>query len=199
MLVDDQDHRLAVPTVWATDRAGGHEAARHLIAHGRMPLATIAGPRSSRGGIERLAGVRAALREAGLPIDERLEAEGDWTREGSEAAMIELLDACLGLRGGFAANDLMAFGAIHALVASGRAVPGDVAVVGSDDIPPAALTTPGLTTVRQPRYEMGRAAARQAPSGIDDGSALVAGTAVYPTTLVVRESCGARPATGERR
>ncbi|HEU5434600.1 MAG TPA: LacI family DNA-binding transcriptional regulator, partial [Thermomicrobiales bacterium] len=158
-LIDDRDLVPAVPRVWATDRAGGEAAARHLVALDRLPAATITGPLSTVGGRERLAGFRQALAEAGDELDPSRVREGDWTIAGGRAAMRSLLSDHPDLRAVFAANDLMAIGAMRAVVDAGRRVPDDVAIVGYDDIPFAAQMIPALTTVRQPLAEMAGAAA----------------------------------------
>lgn len=90
----------------------------------------------------------------------------------------------------FACNDLMAFGAITALAGSGLSVPGDVSVVGFDDIALAAYFNPPLTTVAQPRLEMGRAAARILSERMRDGTLPRRRPVLMNTTLVVRRSSG---------
>jgi DNA-binding LacI/PurR family transcriptional regulator len=137
------------------NRQGGRRATRHLLEAGRRRVATIAGPEDMPPGIDRLDGYREALREAGLGADAELVAQGDFTSEGGAAAMEELLAACPDIDGVFAASDLMAAGALGVLVATGRRVPEDVALVGYDDSPIAAATQPPLTSVRQPIEEMG--------------------------------------------
>jgi LacI family transcriptional regulator len=189
-LIDDQDFAPAVPRVWATDRAGGYGAGRHLVGLGRLPAAAIAGPLSSIGGRERLAGFRQAFAEASAPFDPSLTREGDWTIASGAAAMRSLLAARPDLRAVFAANDLMAIGAMRAIVDAGRRVPADIAVVGYDDIPFAAQMIPALTTVRQPLADMARAAAA-AVLDAAAGRPWEPDPRLFATNLVVRESCGA--------
>ncbi|CAA9297951.1 MAG: hypothetical protein AVDCRST_MAG77-5373 [uncultured Chloroflexi bacterium] len=142
---------------------GGYEAVRHLIARGHRRVALIAGPPVSGGALPALpakaGGYRQALDEAGIPPDLTLIAEADYTREGGAAAMQRLLALPNPPTAVFAGNDLMAIGALAAARRAGLRVPEDLAVVGYDDIPEAAVTTPALTTVAVPKYEMGRAAA----------------------------------------
>ncbi|MEU9833907.1 LacI family DNA-binding transcriptional regulator [Streptosporangium sp. NPDC048047] len=162
------------------DNAGGAErAVRHLLERGRRRIAAIAGPQDMVAGIDRLAGYRNVLRDS----DRRsIVAVGDFTRESGTAAMRHLLADDPALDAVFAANDLMALGALRALRDAGRSVPGDVAVVGFDDIPAASYAEPPLTTVRQPTEEMGRQLARMV-LGLEDR-----GSVVLSTELVVRES-----------
>ncbi|MGV9775142.1 LacI family DNA-binding transcriptional regulator, partial [Streptosporangium sp. NPDC003464] len=107
---------------------------------------------------------------------------GDFTRESGAVAMRQLLADDPGLDAVFVANDLMALGALRTLRRAGREVPGDVAVVGFDDIPAAAYADPPLSTVRQPTVEMGRRLARMVLKQ-EEGTPVV-----LPTELVVRES-----------
>ncbi|MCC3650512.1 LacI family transcriptional regulator [Streptomyces sp. WAC 00631] len=171
--------------VAADDRDGAREMVRHLAASGRRRIATVTGPPDTPGGVERLAGYRETLAEAGLPADERLVAEGDYSRAGGERAMAELLERAPDVDAVFVASDLMAQGALTALERAGRRVPEDVAVGGFDDSPAALGTRPPLTTIRQPwdristemvRVLLGRIAG-------EDPSAVI-----LPTELVRRDS-----------
>ncbi|MGC5011702.1 LacI family DNA-binding transcriptional regulator [Streptosporangium sp. DT93] len=162
------------------DNVGGAErAVRHLVEGGRRRIAAIAGPQDMIAGIDRLAGYRSVLRDS----DRRsIIAVGDFTRESGTAAMRQLLADDPDIDAVFVANDLMALGAMLALRQAGRQVPGDVALVGFDDIPAAAYAEPSLTTVRQPTEEMGRRLARMVLD-LEEKSQVV-----LPTELVVRGS-----------
>jgi len=111
-------------------------------------------------GRDRLLGYRAALEAEGLAPDDAAEESADFTQEGGEQAMRQLLKRRPWLDAVFAASDLMAAGALRTLAEAGRRVPDDVALVGYDDDPIAASTSPPLTSVRQPIEEMGREMAR---------------------------------------
>ena len=164
------------------DHAGGVAAAiAHLRGRGRRRIATIAGPQDMVAGIERLAGYRAALGGEAAVVE-----VGDFTRASGAEAMRRLLGAQPDLDAVFAASDLMADGALHALRRAGRRVPDDVAVVGFDDVEAARFADPPLTTVRQPIVDIGRSLAR----ALLDASAgePLAPALVLPTELVVRES-----------
>lgn len=184
------DHVWDLPVVLTTQYQGSHDATSHLIRQGRTWIATITGPLRSRGANDRLNGFRDAVRDAGLDPIEALIVSSDWTIEGGSAAMRDLLDQCPDLGGLFAGNDLMAIGAMSAIASTGRSVPDDIAVVGFDDIPAAAHTSPALTTVRQPLYEMGHAAALHLIDRLE-GDAQQPQSITLPTTLVIRRSCGA--------
>ncbi|MGP3954002.1 LacI family DNA-binding transcriptional regulator [Streptomyces sp. 7N604] len=136
------------------NRGGARQAVEHLLERGRERIAVITGPLDQTSAVDRLDGYRDALGIA--EPDPALVAHGDFTAEGGERAMIELLGRSPGLDAVFAASDLMATGALRALRAAGRHVPRDVAVVGYDDMEPAAWAEPPLTTVHQDVEEMGR-------------------------------------------
>jgi DNA-binding LacI/PurR family transcriptional regulator len=143
------------------DNVGGAFAAvSHLAGRGRRQIATISGPQDASPGRDRLIGYRSALESEGLAPNPAIEETADFTHEGGERAMRRLLERCPSLDAVFAASDLMAAGALRTLAEAGRRVPDDVAVVGYDDDPIAATTSPALTSVRQPIEEMGREMAR---------------------------------------
>jgi DNA-binding LacI/PurR family transcriptional regulator len=145
-----------VPFVDVDNIGGAKVGVAHLVQRGRRRIATLTGPSDMGAGQDRLAGYLAALDEAGLPRDEALVREGDFSEASGVAGMQALLERSPDLDGLFAANDLMAIGAMRALREAGRSVPGDVAVVGFDDSPLARVTSPALSSVRQPTEEMGR-------------------------------------------
>lgn len=137
------------------DVMGGQMATQHLLQAGHRAIGFLAGPPISQSGRWRAMGYRAALVSAGVPLNP------DWTRhclpmvEGGREVARELLAANPELTALFCHNDLVAIGALQACVDLGRVVPTDVAIIGFDDIPLAALVSPPLTTCRVPRYEMG--------------------------------------------
>ena len=167
------------------DNIGGAElAVQRLLAAGRRRIATIAGPPDMTAAADRLTGYQRALTAAGL--DAGLIAHGVYTRESGEQAMMQLLDREPGLDGVFAANDLMASGALRALRSAGRRVPEDVSVIGFDDIELARHTEPPLTTVRQPIVEQARTMTELLLTQI--GGQQVVQSVVLPTELVDRAS-----------
>ncbi|GGM14457.1 LacI family DNA-binding transcriptional regulator [Deinococcus aerophilus] len=176
--------------------AGARLAAGHLLDLGHRRIAFVTGRPDVQASAERLRGYGEALRGAGLPVDERLIVDGDYTQPGGFHAtrtLLARLDA-----GGlplptavFAANDVSAFGVIEALRDHGLRVPGDVSVIGFDDIPQASQVHPPLTTVRQPLPEMGEVAARMLIARLRGGPAPPPRT-VLPPTLVLRASTAPR-------
>ncbi|MER7515532.1 LacI family DNA-binding transcriptional regulator [Streptomyces sp. NPDC126499] len=144
-----------------TDNVGGARAAvRHLAGGGRKAIAAITGPPDMYVAQCRLRGYREALADAGLPEVPSLVVEGDFTEASGRRAMAELIERHPAVDAVFAASDSMAAGALTALLAAGRRVPEDVAVVGFDDFELAERTEPPLTTVRQPMEEIGRTMVR---------------------------------------
>ncbi|NJQ01312.1 LacI family DNA-binding transcriptional regulator [Streptomyces zingiberis] len=132
------------------NRDGARQAVRHLLDRGRRRIVAVTGPLDQTSAADRLEGYRDALGGAGEA------APGDFTAEGGERAMAELLERRPDLDAVFAGSDLMATGVLRALRARGLRVPQDVAVVGYDDMEGAAWSDPPLTTVRQEVEEMGR-------------------------------------------
>jgi DNA-binding LacI/PurR family transcriptional regulator len=179
-----------LPYVDADNRGGAREAVRRLLRSGRRSITSIAGPPDMAVGVDRLAGYRDVLAEAGMPS---LILHGDFSQASGEHAMTRLLACQPDLDAVFAASDLMASGALRTLRRAGRRVPEDVAVIGFDDAPLALHTDPRLTTVRQPVEEMGAAMARLLTRQIvgepaEAGEAAEPVGTVFATELIVRES-----------
>lgn len=167
------------------DFQGAYQATRYLIQLGHTRIAHIAGMLSHRDAVDRRAGYCRALADAGIAVDDGLIVEGDFSEPSGLLAVEVLLMRGALFTAMVAANDQMAYGARLALYRRGIRVPEDISLIGFDDQPASAYTTPPLTTVRQPTVEMGRAAARAV-------LALIAGAPPTPTTfateLVIRES-----------
>jgi DNA-binding LacI/PurR family transcriptional regulator len=172
-------------TVTGDSLAGGRMATEHLLRGGRRRIAFIGGPAHEDEVRDRLSGYAAALAEHGIELDESLVAYGDYTTESGAARMGELLERAGDLDGVFVCSDLMAITAIDELRARGRRVPGDVSVVGYDDIAIAAHSDPPLTTIRQPGPQVGRLLAE---SAISRATTATVTHASIPAELVVRIS-----------
>jgi len=193
---------VAVPAFLSDNRAGGALAARHLLEQGHRALAHVAGDPANPAAAERLAGVREALDAAGLDGARLPCAQSDGHVAGGEAAMRELLARAPRTTGVVCFNDLTAVGALRALRTAGRQVPGEVSVVGFDDIDLAAYVEPPLTTIRQPFGELGRRAVEALVGRLRDGSqpsrpaargGAPAAVVRLPVELVVRGSSGPAP------
>jgi LacI family transcriptional regulator, galactose operon repressor len=190
VVIDDRAWYPEYPSVATTNEEGALAAVRHLVGTGRRRIATIAGPPGFGCSGERLAGYRRALEEAGLAFDASLVVAGRFNEASGVTATRRLLEVEPSLDAIFAANDEMALGALQALRAAGRRLPEDVAVVGFDDIPAAASSTPSLTTVHQPMFEMGQAAVAMLIAAIE--SRPYTPHITLPTTLIPRDSTATR-------
>jgi DNA-binding LacI/PurR family transcriptional regulator len=171
-----------VPYVDNDNTGGASVAVRYLLDQGRRRIATITGPLDMIPSQDRLTGYRETLRDTGR---RSIVAIGDFTRVSGAEGMRQLLDDDPALDAVFAANDLMAIGALRALREAGRRVPDDVAVVGFDDIEAALYTTPPLTTIRSPMGDQAAATARLLLGLFDDAPGE---PVIMPNELVIRES-----------
>jgi LacI family transcriptional regulator len=211
VMLDDQ----VVPTgttpwVGADNRSGAYTAVKHLAQLGHRRIAHIKGRAGYQCSEDRYQGYCDALKEAGLAFDPELVVQGDFLVTGDTTRAHQLNTAgatslfALAERptAVFAASDDVANGVLQAAEEVGLRVPADVAVVGFDDVAPAAFMRPPLTTVRQPFFEMGMRATtllldavnalRQPRVGWHTAQRDSAPVREFlPTSLVVRESCGA--------
>lgn len=149
-----------VSAVILDDETGGYLATRHLIQLGHTKIATIQGLPNEECTKGRLDGFRKAFREAGLPFDPGLIANGNWSASSGNQAVKDLLSMGKDFSAVFAQNDRMAVGAIKALRDSGFKVPEDISVIGYDDIPLSSFFDPPMTTIRQPMEAFGRIGAQ---------------------------------------
>lgn len=148
----------------------GYQVTKYLLDMGHKDIAHITAAVVYQEAVDdikqRLEGYQQALKDAGIPIDERLIVEGNLQQQSGVLAVEMLLSRGRPFSAIFAANDQMAFGARLALYRRGIRVPEDISIVGFDDESSAAYMVPPLTTVRQPAMAMGQAAARAVLSGI---------------------------------
>jgi LacI family transcriptional regulator len=188
VLVNRRLDENSVGMVFVENEKGGRMATEHLLKAGHRAIGFLAGPVSSSGGRQRVAGFRAALAGAGLAYNH------DWVRpcspivEGGQEVALELLTTHHELTALLCFNDLVAVGALQACAGLGRAVPDSVSIIGFDDIPLAALVTPPLTTCRVPRYELGSEAMRLLLDRIGGCPEEECGEIVLIPELVVRQS-----------
>lgn len=187
-------NREHIVTVGIANYQGARRATQHLLELGHRRIAHITGPMQMYASQERQRGYTDALQEAGVTAEDSWVVSGDWSSSGGYRATLQLLGRDLGFTALFVQNDRMAMGALQALREHKLRVPGDVAVVGFDNIPSTPYFDPPLTTIHQPNYELGRTGARLL---ID----LINGKPPPPlpirleTHLVIRRSCGAHSAS----
>jgi LacI family transcriptional regulator len=183
-------------SVSVNNAEGGAAAARHLLALGRKRIGVILPHPDSAPGAERGEGFRRAVREAGLRLDPALIHVSDhtlqhgYTREAGYAGMRQLLARSPRPDAVFAACDAQAFGALRAIREAGLRCPDDVALIGFDDDVTSAYT--GLSTLSQPMYEMGRAAADKLLRRIAEPDRPVSHT-VFSARLIPRETTTCAP------
>lgn len=187
VVIDRELPGISADTVLVDNEHGAEMATEHLIKANCRRIACITGPRKVSTASRRLRGYQRALKAHGLSQDSDLVRHADYREEGGYAAMASLLDSGARPDGIFAANNLMTIGAVECLVDRGIAIPGEVAVVGFDDIPWAHLVRPSLTTVAQPTYELGRTAAIMLSERIIDPDRATSAITLH-TQLKVRDS-----------
>ncbi|KUI28416.1 LacI family DNA-binding transcriptional regulator [Mycobacterium sp. GA-2829] len=161
---------------------GARQATQHLIDLGHRDIAHIAGPLTYTEAKGRRTGYEAAMRAAGLAAGERW--EGDWTAASGYQIGCRLVRSG-GATAVFVANDQMAIGVLHALAEARLSVPGDVSVVGFDDIPEAAYLNPALTTIRQDFQAIGQRAIDLVAATLDGSPASMP---LLTPELIVRDS-----------
>lgn len=191
LLVDNALKETLFPAVTADNQGGCNAVTSHLIeVHGHKRVAMLRGPRWWISSEERTAGYLKAMQVAGLePFV--VTADDTTVETGGEAAKFALKNrpqptAIV------AANDAMAIGATRAGRELGCSVPDDIAIVGFDNISWASYADPPLTTVRIPKMDMGRIAARSLLDQLN-GSIVSPSRIIVATELIIRESCGCEP------
>lgn len=174
-------------SVGSDNPLGGRRATLHLMRLGRRRivfLGDIEAPES----MQRRQGYLAALEQGGLGADEQLTVPAHFSIQAAEASIDALIARRTAFDGIVAASDLIALGAIRALIRSGLKVPEDVAVVGFDDLPLARYSRPALTTIRQDTALAGQLLVSKLLNSETGGELR---SERLPTDLVVRETCGA--------
>ncbi len=187
-----------INSVLVDNEAGGYAALEHLYQLGHRDIAFVRGPRRMADSRMRWKGIRSFAKDAGLKLNPALirdlpgTVEPGYVFDGGLRLTKELLETGEKFTAILAFDDLTAYGAIRVLAEHGRSVPESCSVIGFDDIPSAALTTPGLTTIRQPMAEMGEYAAnyilKHLESGAEDGVQPYGDTHMIAPKLVIRGS-----------
>lgn len=178
-----------VDLVSVTNREGAAEAVRHLVSLGHRRIAMLAGMEAHNVGSERKAGYFQALEAAGLDADPSLVKDGAFEREAARNATFELLDLPDPPTAIFSGNNTMSLGVLQAVHERHLAVPGDLSIVGFDDMPWQVAMQPPLTCVAQPTYDIGATAARLLLERIAEPGRPVR-RVVLETSLVIRASTG---------
>lgn len=190
--VDPHTGPSGLPTVDSDNLRGAVLATEHLLALGHRRIGFLGGRADLESARLREEGYRAALRSAGIAVDESLVRVGGYRPETADQPAHELLTMPDRPTAIFAANDLSAIRTMEVARELGMGVPDDVSVIGFDNVPESATTTPPLTTINQPIRRMGEEALRLLVGLMSDSDAVGRATHVtLPTELVERSSCRA--------
>lgn len=169
VVVDREVKGVDADFIEADHETGGYLATKYLIGLGHRAIACVSGPMHLPPSRDRVVGYRRALQEAGIGFNSHFLVHSDFTSEGGFSAFKHLLSLSDRPSAIFAGNDLMAFGGMCAANEAGVRVPDQLSVVGYDDIALASFSTPRLTTLAQPKYDMGQAIARTLVERINGG------------------------------
>jgi DNA-binding LacI/PurR family transcriptional regulator len=194
VVVNAESAELQVTVIASDNAAGSRLATEHLLSLGHRKIAYIRGSETFTADVPRVEGFRQACRDAGLAETDRPEFRGDGQFEGGERAAAELLEQRPDVTAIACYNDMTAIGVLRALRSAGKRVPGDISVIGCDDILAAAWVAPALTTVAQQKAEMGRLAIERLAAMLHDPANAPSPELVrLPMVLKVRESTGPAP------
>lgn len=166
---------------------GGYLATKHLLEKKRSEIIFLTGPLYRKAYFERMTGYLNALRSEGLEYNELLVYQCEGSFQGGYNIIQSIFDKKMEIKSIFAASDVIALGAMRALIERGMKVPEDVSVVGYDDISISSMFIPSLTTVRQPKYLMGQKSVELLMKKIEDKSFKNEYVVLEPE-LIIRES-----------
>jgi LacI family transcriptional regulator len=193
VLVNRRTEGLDVPSVTPDDAAGISLAVAHLAELGHTRIAHLAGPQDTSAGVLRARAFRGAAHDHGLDYDDRLVIACDrWSEDAGASAMSALLSSDVPFTAVVAGNDLIALGCYDVFTERGIDCPGEVSVVGFNNMPFLDKLRPPLTTVSVPHHELGAEAARMLLETIDEPERPPRNV-LLPLSLVVRGSTARRP------
>ena len=190
----ERDYRIeGISKLLVDSEMGAFDATMHFVRQGFTRIGMISGPLTgpgskSYGRLHQYSGYRRALQQGGVEFDGFLVVDGDFRFSGGQSAMRTLMELPDPPDAVFAANDMMALGAMDVARRMGYSVPSDVAVIGYDDIPIAAHTSPPLTTMAIPKAELGRSAAKLLLERLKNPAGSQPVRRIFTAELVVRSS-----------
>ena len=190
----ERDYQIPqVSTLLVDSEQGAYTATRHLVERGCMRIAMVTGPTTGAGSatfgrVQRYHGYCRALADSARALDPAFVVEGTFRYESGREAMRRLLALPEPPDAVFAANDMMALGAMSVVREAGLRVPDDVALVGFDNVPMTGLMTPGLTTMAMPMSELGDTAARLLDSQVLLDGDHTAVRTTFSAELIMRAS-----------
>jgi LacI family transcriptional regulator len=191
LLYETAPQDLELPAVTVENKDGSRKLVEHLIMeHGYRRIGFLRGPENNQDSYWRELGYREALQNHGIPFDPTLVADGNFTENSAQQVVMNWVTDGVKPDAIFGGSDEGAFGALLALKSCGLQVPGDIAVVGFDDLTLARHVDPPLTTVRAPTELVGRSAVQQLLKLIRKEPVEL--LTLLPTELVIRQSCGCK-------
>ena len=188
ILVSRNIEELNKNCIIVEDIEGGKMATEYLIKLGHRQIAHITGPLKTRSALNRLKGYKLALKKYEIEYRDELVGEGDFRIKGGYQVMKKFLKLGEPPTAIFAANDLLALGAMQAIQKMNFRIPNDFSVIGFNDIALASFVYPPLTTIRQPMMEMGKLAVKMLIKIIEEGEFNQKKEVLSPK-LIIRESC----------
>lgn len=195
VIIDRHIEALHTDSVLIDNFSGGYAATSHLLELGHVRIGCITGPSTITPSGERLHGYLRALQDRSLEIDEKLIVVGDFRSESGREGLVKLMSLAEPPTAIFACNDIMAIGALAGARDMEIDVPAQLSLVGFDDIALASLVIPHLTTISQPKHDLGETGARLLLERIKKSSRKTS-KVILDSVLVVRESSAALGSTG---
>lgn len=181
------------PSVHIDNIVAAKDATNYLVSQGHEKIAMIYGQQSSLLTKDRELGYRTAMQQAKLTIEDGWVVEGELTIAGARKATRNLMNHNHRPTAIFCANDEMAIGCLHEVKAVGLSVPGDISIIGFDDIRYAEVTDPPLTTISQPAEEIGERVMYRLCRRIEAGNGVSSAPEIVPHKLVIRQSVSKPP------
>ena len=199
VLADRNIENTSFDLVLTNNFKGGYDATKYLIDLGHQKIACIAGPSLITPSSDRLTGYKQALSDSGIPFDPTLVIHGDFHFESGIIATKSILERSKDTSAVFACNDMMALGAMRTIHNSGLEIPGDISVIGFDNVPLSHTAYPALTTIAQPinqisvlsvEYLLERIRNKSKSNKDYQRTKIPYRKELLDTRLVVRASCG---------
>jgi LacI family transcriptional regulator len=176
-----------LPYIKVDDEKAAYDATLYLIAQGHRNIGMISGSHNDKiTGLPRIAGFKKAMKDQGLMVDNKQVFFGNFSFESGQQGLLALLQTIPEITAIFAANDDMAAGVLSQAFKKGIKIPEQLSVIGYDNTQLAGMTTPSLTTLAQPLYEMGRQGMEMLIQHIDKGKIMK--NVILPHTIVERET-----------
>jgi LacI family transcriptional regulator len=193
VVLDRRVSDVQVDTLRGDSEEGAYQLTRHLLNLGHTRIAILSGPPSVSTAVDRVAGYRRALAEAGLDSRAELVYHAEYTQAGGYQMALQALAVTPRPTALFAANNFVASGAFRALREAGLRVPEDMSIVSFDDLPTASDMGPSLTVAAQPAYEMGRRATELLLTRLAGEGPAEPQVIVLPAEIIVRGSSAPPP------